>query len=73
MTLHDRLDLLDFLSVNMLSELALATVWSLAVFVSAGAATSGVSAGELDVDIKQVVYTNLTCVHLLVPTTLGLN
>lgn len=47
--LHDSVDILDCLPVNTLSVLALATVFSLAVFVSA--AKSGVSAGEFDVDI----------------------
>ena len=55
-TLHDNAWLIpdprDFLSVSTLLALALATVLSLPVFVSAGAAKSGVSAGEFDVDIQ---------------------
>ena len=58
--LHDKLDLPDLLSVSRLSELTLATVWSLTVLVSAGAAKSGVSAGEFVSDIKRVVNTNPT-------------
>ena len=58
--LHDKLDLPDLLSVSRLSELALATVWSLTVLVSAGAAKSGVSAGEFVSDINWVVNTNPT-------------
>ena len=58
--LHDKLDLPDLLSVSRLSELTLATVWSLTVLVSAGAAKSGVSAGEFVSDINWVVNTNPT-------------
>ena len=58
--LHDKLDLPDLLSVSKLSELTLAAVCSLAVYVSAAAAKSGVSAGEFVSDIKRVVNTNPT-------------
>ena len=71
--LHDKLDLPDLLSVSKLSELTLAAVWSLTVLVSAGAAKSGVSAGEFVNDIKWVVNTNPTYVSLVNLTTLWLD
>lgn len=44
-------DGLDLRSVKILCELTVAMVFSPLVFVSAGAANSGVSAGDPDVDI----------------------
>ena len=72
-TLHDKLDLPDLLSVSKLSELTLAAVGSLAVLVSAAAANSGVSAGEFVNDIKWAVNTNPTYVPLVDLTTLWFN